>query len=182
MERLDDGIRTYTWSDDPALAAVLVSHVGGMLSRVAEGRDPQVFIQSPTLDILFARRDTITTEVELTDTGVWVTQTSTDPEVVAALQLHADEGSDMAARGMQAVHEMTEAAERMIEMERTLWRLRAEIASRVTPQDLEEEYASRQAMEPIPLEWCLPDGTPVTAADAMHDPFGMGGGGRGAGD
>ncbi|MCA9305441.1 MAG: hypothetical protein KDA16_02845 [Phycisphaerales bacterium] len=83
---------------------------------------------------------------------------------------------------LQAVHEMTEAAERMIEMERTLWRLRAEIASRVTPQDLEEEYASRQAMEPIPLEWCLPDGTPVTAADAMHDPFGMGGGGRGAGD
>jgi len=26
--------------------------------------------------------------------------------VVAALQLHADEVSDMAARGMQAVHEM----------------------------------------------------------------------------
>ena len=106
VERLDDGIRTYTWSDDPALAAVLVSHVGGMLSRVDEGRDPQVFIQSPTLDILFARRDTIVTEIELTETGVWVTQASTDPEVVAALQFHADEVSDMAARGMQAVHEM----------------------------------------------------------------------------
>ena len=29
-----------------------------------------------------------------------------DPDVVAALQRHADEVSDMAARGMQAVHEM----------------------------------------------------------------------------
>ncbi|GKY88543.1 hypothetical protein [Sinisalibacter aestuarii] len=106
VDLLDNGIRTYTWSDDPALAAVLVSHVAGMLNRVEEGRDPQVFIQSPTLDILFARRDTIATEVDVTDSGIWVTQTSTDPEVVAALQTHAGEVSDMAARGMQAVHEM----------------------------------------------------------------------------
>jgi len=106
VELLEDGIRSYTWSEYPALAAVLVSHVGGMIQRVEEGRDPQVFIQSPTLDILFARRDTITTEIETTDEGVWVTQTSTDPEVVAALQTHAGEVSDMAARGMQAVHEM----------------------------------------------------------------------------
>lgn len=106
VELLDDGIRTYTWSADPELAAVLVSHVGGMLQRVDEGRDPQVFIQSPTLDILFDRRDTITTDIETTDDGVWVTQTSTDPEVVAALQTHAGEVSDMAQRGMQAVHEM----------------------------------------------------------------------------
>ena len=106
VELLENGIRTYTWSDDPELAAVLTSHVGGMIQRVEEGRDPQVFIQSPTLDILFDRRDTITTEIETTDTGVWVTQTSTDPEVVEALQVHAAEVSDMAARGMQAVHEM----------------------------------------------------------------------------
>ncbi|MEZ5723441.1 MAG: hypothetical protein R3D59_19175 [Paracoccaceae bacterium] len=106
VELLDDGIRTYTWSDDPELAAVLLSHVGGMLQRVDEGRDPQVFIQSPTLDILFERRATITTEIETSENGIWVTQTSTDPDVVAALQLHADEVSDMAARGMQAVHEM----------------------------------------------------------------------------
>ncbi len=105
VEMLDDGIRAYTWSDDPRLTAVLVSHVAGMLARVAEGRDPQVFIQSPTLDILFERRATITTETEVTDEGVWVTQTSTDAEVVAALQAHADEVTDMAARGMQAVHE-----------------------------------------------------------------------------
>lgn len=106
VELLADGIRTTTWSDDPGLAEVLVRHVGGMIARVEAGRDPQVFIQSPTLDILFQRRETITTEIEMTETGVRVLQTSTDPEVVAALQTHAAEVSDMAARGMQAVHEM----------------------------------------------------------------------------
>ena len=106
VELLPDGIRTLTWSEYPELAAVLVSHVAGMLQRVEDGRDPQVFIQSPTLDILFERRETITTEIETTENGVRVTQRSTDAQVVAALQLHAAEVSDMAARGMQAVHEM----------------------------------------------------------------------------
>ena len=103
---LPDGIRTITTADSDELAAVLISHVVGMTTRVDEGRDPQVFIQSPTLDILFDRRDAITTEIETTDRGIIVTQTSDDPEVVAALQTHAGEVSDMAARGMQAVHEM----------------------------------------------------------------------------
>lgn len=65
---------------------------------------------------------------------------------------------------LQAVHEMTEAAERMIEMERTLWRLRTEIAARVTPEHLVTELPPGTELEPIPLEWCLPDGTPVTIA------------------
>ena len=106
VELLPDGIRTYTWSENPDLAAVIVSHVSAMTTRVDEGRDPKVFIQSPTLDILFERRAAIVTEIETTENGITVTQTSADPEVVAALQTHAAEVSDMAARGMQAVHEM----------------------------------------------------------------------------
>jgi len=112
VTKLPNGIRAHTFSANPDLAAVIVSHVVGMIGRVEEGRDPQVFIQSPTLDILFERRASITTEIEATEAGVLVTQTSDDPEVVAALQLHAAEVSDMAARGMMAVHErmMTQAA------------------------------------------------------------------------
>lgn len=105
VEPLENGIRTVTEAADPALAAVLIRHVVGMIGRVEEGRDPQVLIQSPTLDIFFARHDRIETEIEVTDTGVIVTQTSTDPELVAALQTHAAEVSDMVARGMVAVHE-----------------------------------------------------------------------------
>ena len=106
VTELPDGIRTLTWSDDPEIMATLVSHVSGMINRVEEGRDPQIFIQSPTLDIFFERHDGIESDIEVTDEGIAVTQTSDDPEIVEALHTHAGEVSDMADRGMAAVHEM----------------------------------------------------------------------------
>ncbi|WP_226623034.1 hypothetical protein [Alloyangia pacifica] len=106
VTNLPDGIRTVTRSSDPEVMDVLIGHVTGMLGRVEAGDDPQVFIQSPTLDIFFARPEAIDTQIEVAESGIIVTQTSEDPEMVAALQIHAAEVSDMAARGMQAVHEM----------------------------------------------------------------------------
>ena len=106
VTNLPDGIRTVTRSSDPEVMAALVSHVTGMIGRVENLDDPKIFIQSPTLDIFFQRGDKISSEIEVTDEGIVVVQTSTDPEVVTALQVHAAEVSDMAARGMQAVHEM----------------------------------------------------------------------------
>ncbi len=106
VEILPNGISTVTRSSDENVMTVLVSHVSGMIGRVEDGDDPQVFIQSPTLDILFVRGDAIKTEIDVTDAGIVVVQTSDDPDVVAALQTHAAEVSDMADRGMQAVHEM----------------------------------------------------------------------------
>ena len=85
--------------------AKLVSHVVGMIGRVENLDDPKIFIQSPTLDIFFMRGDKIKSEIDVTDNGIIVTQTSNDPELVDALQTHAAEVSDMADRGMQAVHE-----------------------------------------------------------------------------
>lgn len=105
VTNLPDGIRTVTRSSDPEVMAALVSHVTGMIARVENLDDPKIFIQSPTLDIFFQRGEGIKSDIEVTDKGIVVTQTSTDPEVVSALQLHATEVSDMAARGMQAVHE-----------------------------------------------------------------------------
>lgn len=106
VTNLPDGIRTATVSEDPDLMATILSHVMGMIMRVEEGRDPKVFIQSPTLDIIFERADSILTVIDVTEEGVIVTQTSTDPEVVAALQTHAAEVSAMVDRGMEAVHDM----------------------------------------------------------------------------
>jgi len=105
VTNLPDGIVTVTESDDRDVGAAIVSHVVAMIGRVEDNRDPQVPIQSPTLDILFANRALIRTEIEPTETGVRVTQRSDDPATVAALQLHAAEVSDMALRGMRAVHE-----------------------------------------------------------------------------
>ncbi len=105
VTNLPNGIRTVTWSNDPELMDVVTSHVVGMIGRVEDGRDPEVIIQSPTLDILFERRDRIETVIETTRDGIVVIQTSDDPEVVEALHTHAAEVSDMVDRGMAAVHD-----------------------------------------------------------------------------
>ena len=106
VENLPNGIRTVTRSSDPEVMDVLVSHAVGMIDRVSQLADPEIMIQSPTLDIFFVRGESILSDVEVTDDGLVVVQTSGDPEVVAALQKHAAEVTDMADRGMAAVHDM----------------------------------------------------------------------------
>jgi uncharacterized protein YdcH (DUF465 family) len=105
VTNLANGISTLTVSENPEVRAAIVSHVSMMVTRLAEGRNPEVIIQSPTLDALFDLHDEIETEIEVTDTGVTVIQTSSNPEVVKLLQTHAAEVSDMSERGMAAVHE-----------------------------------------------------------------------------
>lgn len=112
VENLPNGIRTVTFAEDEELMGIVTSHVIGMIDRVDMGRDPEVIIQSPTLDILFERRASIVTEMDVTEDGIIVIQTSDDPEVVAALHTHAAEVSAMVERGMEAVHEMMAARER----------------------------------------------------------------------
>ncbi|MGO4906765.1 hypothetical protein ACEN2J_00385 [Pseudorhodobacter sp. W20_MBD10_FR17] len=105
VENLPNGIRTVTETTDPALRDQLVTHVIGMIDRVDQGRDPKVTIQSLTLDILFKNRALIVTEIDPTDTGIIIIQTSDDAETVAALQKHAAEVSDLAARGIISAQE-----------------------------------------------------------------------------
>ena len=83
----------------------MIGHSAGMITRVEQGKNPQIPIQSLTLKTLFEGRDTIVTEIEITDYGIAIIQTSTDPKVVAALQEHALEVSNLGERGMDAVHE-----------------------------------------------------------------------------
>ncbi len=106
VTNLPNGITTVTRSSDPAVMDQLVAHVYGMIARVEDKDDPEIFIQSRTLDIFFARGDEIDTEITLTDDGIVVTQTALDPALVTALHTHAAEVTAMADRGMQAVHEM----------------------------------------------------------------------------
>lgn len=106
VENLENGIKTTTHSTDPTVMSTLTSHVVGMINRVEQKDNPEIFIQSPTLDIFFLRGDQIDSSIEITDAGVVVVQTSAAPEMVTALQEHAAEVSEMADRGMEAVHEM----------------------------------------------------------------------------
>lgn len=109
VENLPNGIRTVTRSSDPAVMDALVNHSVGMIDRVGQMDDPQILIQSPTLDVFFLRGDEIFSDISVEDEGLVVIQTSDNPQVVAALQIHAAEVSEMADRGMQAVHEMMTA-------------------------------------------------------------------------
>lgn len=106
VENLDNGIKTTTNSTDPAVMSALVSHVAGMIDRVEQKNDPEILIQSPTLDLFFLRGDQISSSIDVIDEGIVVIQTSVDPEMVIALQKHAAEVTAMADRGMEAVHEM----------------------------------------------------------------------------
>lgn len=105
VSNLQNGIVTTTEATDEILREAIVSHVSMMVTRLQEGRNPDVIIQSPTLDALFDVYDEIDTEIETTELGVKVIQTSSNPKVVGLLQQHAAEVSDMASRGMEAVHE-----------------------------------------------------------------------------
>ncbi|MGB3281100.1 MAG: hypothetical protein WBA92_18110 [Pseudorhodobacter sp.] len=105
VENLPNGIRTVTEASNPDLRDKLVTHVIGMIDRVDQGRDPKVTIQSLTLDVLFKNRALITTAMDPTETGIIITQTSDDAETVAALQKHAAEVSDLAARGIVSAQE-----------------------------------------------------------------------------
>jgi hypothetical protein len=108
VTNLPDGIRTVTESDDPQVAQTIKAHVASMEQRLNEGRIFNLF--SPTLPVLFANKDRIKTQVEATDTGVVVTQTSSDAAVVAALQAHAVEVSELAREGQAAMMRSARAA------------------------------------------------------------------------
>ena len=101
VTNLPNGIRTVTESDDPQVAATIKAHVASMANRLEEGREFNLF--SPTIPVLFENKDKIRTAVEQTGKGVIVTQTSDDAKIVAALQAHAGEVSELVRDGMAAM-------------------------------------------------------------------------------
>jgi hypothetical protein len=101
VTNLSDGIRTITESEDPLLTQAIKAHVASMERRLGDGNEFNLF--SPTIPVLFENRDKIKTVVVTTEKGSIVTQTSSDSKVVAALQAHAVEVSELARDGMVAM-------------------------------------------------------------------------------
>ncbi len=102
VTKLPNGIRTVTESDDPATARAIQAHVASMSQRLQEGREFNIF--SNTLPVLFEQRDKIASSLQMTAKGAVVTRTSTDAKVVAALQGHAGEVSELVKDGMAGFH------------------------------------------------------------------------------
>ena len=101
MTNLPNGIKTVTESDDPKVAEAIKAHVTSMSQRLKDGREFNIF--STTLPVLFENRDKIKSVVEVTEKGSVVTRTSTDAKVVAALQGHAAEVTELAQEGPVAM-------------------------------------------------------------------------------
>lgn len=105
VANLPDGIRTVTESDDPRLARLIKDHVLTMDQRVSKGDDPGLPVESAALQAIFRGKDKIRTTTDTTATGIVVVQTSSDSAMVAALQQHAAEVTDLVQRGMAAMHD-----------------------------------------------------------------------------
>jgi hypothetical protein len=101
VSNLPDGIRTVTESDNPQVAQAIKAHVASMENRLNDGRQFSMF--SPTLPTLFQQKDKIRTIVEMTEKGAVVTQSSSDPALVATIQAHAVEVSELAQGGVVAM-------------------------------------------------------------------------------
>jgi hypothetical protein len=101
---LPDGIRTVTESADPRLAQLIKDHVTVANAQVARGVDPGLPMESDALRAIFKYQAEIRTTVEPTATGIVVTQTSSNPAAVAALQQHAEEVTAFVKDGMAAMH------------------------------------------------------------------------------
>jgi len=101
VTNLPNGIKTVTESDDPQVAQAIQTHVASMVQRLGDGKEFNLF--SKTIPVLFENRDKISTTVEITANGAVVTQTSSDAQVVTALQVHATEVDELVRDGMAAM-------------------------------------------------------------------------------
>lgn len=102
VTNLPDGIKTVTESDDPQVAQAIKAHVASMSARLKDGKEFNIF--STSLPVIFDNADRISSVVEMTDKGAIVTRTSTDARVVAALQAHAGEVTELVQEGPTAFH------------------------------------------------------------------------------
>lgn len=99
---LPDGITTVTESDDPRVAQAIKAHVASMSGRLKDGREFNIF--STTLPVIFDNADKIRSVVQMTDKGAIVTRTSSDAKLVAALQAHTGEVTELVQGGPAAFH------------------------------------------------------------------------------
>jgi hypothetical protein len=91
------GVESWTTSEDPEVAAVLVRHVEGMRDHMAAGG--RVRMWDPLFRALVEGYDDITLEVVRVEGGVHVLHRGATPEAVALLHAHARTVSGFVERG-----------------------------------------------------------------------------------
>lgn len=101
VDDIPGGVRTTTESDAPDLVAQLHAHVPSMYGHLSAGAE--VSCMSQSLPTLFRRAGDYQRHITLTPTGVVATETSSDPDVTAAIRAHAQEVTGFVNDGMPAM-------------------------------------------------------------------------------
>jgi uncharacterized protein YdcH (DUF465 family) len=106
VEDLDNGVKTWTTSEDPEIAATIQKHVRQMHERIEEKKP--IREMDPLFRELFEHADKIDMQIEDLENGVLVIETSQDPQVVKLIRQHAHKAvSEFAEQGMQRAMEPT---------------------------------------------------------------------------
>lgn len=105
VKELANGVEAITESDDPEVAALIRNHAFAMQRRMRDGA--RVRQWDPVFAALFDHHEEVSLDVQATDKGVHIIETSANPEVVRILHSHAAGVSDMVKRGSLAAREET---------------------------------------------------------------------------
>ena len=102
VTELVDGVYDVTTSADPVTAALIKEHVVDMYRRLDENH-PFPYPMSNSVPQMFASPTKYQRKLSILPDGVAVTETSSDPEMVAVIKAHARELDRFVAEGMPAM-------------------------------------------------------------------------------
>lgn len=106
VEDIPNGVKTWTTSEDEDVAILIRQHVRQMKARLESGRPMRRW--DPLFAAVFEHADAIEMTIEDIPGGVYVVETSDDPEAVALIRQHAHRAvSEFVERGMDRAHEPT---------------------------------------------------------------------------
>ena len=105
VRRIPDGLEATTESDDPFVATLIQDHALAMKHRIEHGR--RVRTWDPVFRELFDRHRHVRLEVELTEKGVRIVETTQDPVTLRLLKSHSAGVTDMVREGGAAARRET---------------------------------------------------------------------------
>lgn len=85
-ERLPNGIRSCTTSDDPRLAMILRRHAQDMKARFARGRAIRSW--DPLFAMLYEQRENLRVELAIREDGICAELTCADPALLPLIHAH----------------------------------------------------------------------------------------------
>jgi hypothetical protein len=100
VTEIPNGIRSVTESDNPAVTALIQSHVSQMYEKVNSKRSIPMIGMSSTLPTMLRSANQYQRQLHETAKGIEVIETSNDPNLVAVIREHAQEVTRFVEQGM----------------------------------------------------------------------------------